>query len=396
MILRIQLQNTAFYPVIGGIETYLYYVAKGLIKSGCEPLVLCSQTDQHLPVQDIYDGVKIVRHSRKSHLYPIPLYNYFRSLQKWIEESCKDVDAIWTRHPYYCFASCKADLGLPIIYIQATAFPLLHKYARSESGLVQKTYHAIRDWADYHIEKYAMENCDRIVVLSKIRRKEIADFYHFAEDEIKVIPPGVDLERFKPRKKDVDLLKELEIPENAQVVLGVGRVRSEKNFLMLLKAFAILNSKPNVYLVIVGDGPQRLELQEKSKQLSIEEKTRFAGYRKDVERFYSIADVFVLPSKYEGFGHVYLEAMASGVPCIGLRSNYPEIIVATEEIIKECITGFSVDPYSVDALAEKIQKTISNHGLRHTLGAEARKVCEETYSWERTVNNLLQETRLNE
>ena len=80
------------------------------------------------------------------------------------------------------------------------------------------------------------------------------------------------------------------------------------------------------------------------------------GNRADVERFYSIADVFVLPSTYEGFGQVFLEAMASGVPCIGLSSDYPNIIVACDEIIRDGRTGYLADPYSIDVLAEKIEK----------------------------------------
>ena len=142
-------------------------------------------------------------------------------------------------------------------------------------------------------------------------------------------------------------------------------------------------------MVIVGDGLERPYLEGLVKQLNLINRTRFVGTRKDVERFYSIADVFVLPSKYEGFGQVFLEAMASELPCIGLRPDYPNIIVACDEIIRDGITGYLVDPYSTDDLAVKIEKIISDAALRAKLGMESRKICEEEYSWERSVGALI-------
>lgn len=387
--MKIQLQNTTFYPIIGGIESYIHYVSKTLLSLNHTPTILCSQHDPNLPVQDVYEDIKIVRHPYKIPFSSIPIYDllHFGWLQEFIRK-CEVSDAIWSRHPYYCFASCKANLEIPIIYIQATAFPLLHKYASTETKLINKIYNGIRNWEDYHIEKYAMENCSKIVVLSKMRMREIADFYDFSKDKFKVISPGVDLNKFKPRETDKKLLEELKLPEDAKIILCVGRVRAEKNISMLIDAVAEVRSD-DLYLVIAGDGPQRIEFEEKVKKMSINERVRFTGYRNDIERFYSIADVFVLPSKYEGFGHVYLEAMASGVPCIALKSDYPEIIVASEEIIVNGKTGYCADPYSLDNLAEKIEEIISNYELRSRMGHESREICEKKYSWEQHVKALI-------
>lgn len=387
--MKIQLQNTTFYPIIGGIESYFYYVSKTLLSLSHSPTVLCSQHNPNLPMKDVYEDIKIIRHPYKIPFSSIPIYDllHFGWLQKFIRK-CEVPDAIWSRHPYYCFASCKAKLNVPIIYIQATAFPLLHKYASTEKKLVNKVYNGIRNWEDYHIEKYAMEKCSKIVVLSKMRMREIADYYNFPKDKFKVIPPGVDLNKFKPREKDKKLFKELQLPEDAKVILCVGRVRAEKNISMLIDAFAGVRSD-DLYLVIAGDGPQRIEFEEKVKKLYINKKVHFTGYRHDIERFYSIADVFVLPSKYEGFGHVYLEAMASGVPCIALKSDYPEIIVASEEIIRDGQTGYCIDPYSTEDLTEKIEEIISNDELRYRMGRESRQICEKKYLWEKHVEALI-------
>lgn len=118
-------------------------------------------------------------------------------------------------------------------------------------------------------------------------------------------------------------------------------------------------------------------------------RVRFTGFRNDVQRFYSIADVFVLPSTYEGFGQVFLEAMASGVPCIGLKSNYPDIIVASDEIIINGKNGYLADPYSYDDLADKISSIILDPDLNNSMKDNARKICENSYSWDIHTENLL-------
>ena len=81
--------------------------------------------------------------------------------------------------------------------------------------------------------------------------------------------------------------------------------------------------------------------------------------------------------------------MASELPCIGLRPDYHNIIVACDEIIRDGITGYLADPYSTDDLAVKIEKIISDAALRAKLGMESRKICEEEYSWERSVGALI-------
>jgi glycosyltransferase involved in cell wall biosynthesis len=96
----------------------------------------------------------------------------------------------------------------------------------------------------------------------------------------------------------------------------------------------------------------------------------------------------VLPSIYEGFGHVYLEAMACGLPCIGIKSNYPSIKVATEEVITNGKNGFVV-PNSASELAEKIETLLLDEKLRKEMGEKAREKA-ELYTWKKHVNKLLE------
>ncbi|GAG65199.1 unnamed protein product [marine sediment metagenome] len=389
--MKVQLQNTLFYPATGGIENYLYHASKILLRMGHEPTILCSRHQPNLPAKEVYEGIKIIRHPYYHLPKPLFAFNliyYEKSLQKFVKTNSKDIDAIWSRHPYCTYASCKALQEIPTIYIQATVWPSFLRYASEKLKGVRKIFFRVQNLQDYYIEKKAMEMCDKIVVLSKIRMREISDFYKFPKNKFEIVPPGIDLERFKPRERDKKLLNTSKISENAKIILTVCRLSPEKNVSMLIKAFAKLNIE-NTYLLIVGDGPNKLYLKQLAKELSINSKVKFLGFRKDIEKFYSIADVFILPSKYEGFGHVYLEAMASGVPCVGLRSDYPNIIVASEEIIRDGQTGYCADPYSIEDLAEKIEEIISNDELRYRMGRESREICEKEYSWEKHVQALI-------
>ncbi|WP_273277816.1 glycosyltransferase family 4 protein [Methanothrix soehngenii] len=392
--MKIQLQNTSFYPATGGIENYLYYASKTLLKMGHEPTILCSQHQPNLPTKENYEGIKIIRHPYYSlPLIPFapinPIY-YVKKLQKFLGNNSEDYDTIWPRILYDAYATGKVFQNkIPIIFIQAAIATNLSEISSANSGLVSKVYAKSIHMQYNFIEKRAIEMSDKVVVLSHSRMREVCDFYNLSKEKFEVITPGVDLEFFKPSEKDKMLLRELSLPNNSKIILTVCRLSHEKNLEMLIRAFNKINIK-NAYLVFVGDGPERIYLERLVDLLNIINRIRFVGTRKDVERFYSIADVFVLPSTYEGFGQVFIEAMASGVPCIGLKSDYPNVVVACDEIIRNGRSGYLANAYSIDDLADKIEKIISNDNLRDKLGIESRKICEEEYTWKKCVGTLLE------
>ena len=392
--MKIQLQHMLFYPATGGIENYLYYASKTLLKMGHKPTILCSRHQPNLPTKEVYEGIKIIRNPYYR-LPPIPFapinpIYYAKKLQKFLENNSADYDMIWSRFSYGPYATQKAFKNeMPIIFIPAVVWPTLQKISSLNSTILLKMYTKSILPQTYFIQKKSIRVSDKVVVLSHSKMREISDFYNLNDEKFEVVPPGVDLNSFKPSEKDRTLLKELSLPDDGKIILAVCRLAHEKNLEMLIRAFNKIDSK-DAYLVLVGDGPERSYLEQLVKRLNLINKTRFVGARNDVKRFYSIADVFVLPSTYEGFGQVFLEAMASEVPCIGLRSDYPNIIVACDEIIRDGRTGYLSDPYSIYDLAEKIEKIISDDDLRDKLGMESRKVCEKEYTWEKCVESLLE------
>nr|WP_035244612.1 glycosyltransferase [Desulfonatronovibrio hydrogenovorans] len=183
-------------------------------------------------------------------------------------------------------------------------------------------------------------------------------------EKIKVYPRGVDTERFNPAKRNGFFEKNYQI--NGRVkLLYVGRVSKEKNMHILEHAFKDLCSQTtNVHLVIVGDGPYRLEMEQNLKGLPV----TFTGYLKgeSLTQAFASSDLFVFPSTTDTFGNVVLEAQASGIPAIVVNQGGP-----MENIIHQK-TGLIIPANDIQALKESIFGLVSNPERLRTMGQEAR------------------------
>ncbi|MFX0194954.1 MAG: glycosyltransferase family 4 protein [Candidatus Hodarchaeota archaeon] len=388
--MRIMLQNHTFYPMLGGIENYLYHVSKVLQRMGHQPIILCEKHDQILSDFEAYDGINIVRHP----YYSIPKRKLFSKpkivaehLNHFISKHIGNIDFVISRYPHYCFATTEVCQEIPIFYIPPSVFWKQLNKASSNLSVKVKVFNYIwRDILD-EIEKESIQRSRKTVVFSKNNADSLMHYYGLKESNFKIIAPGVKLNRFD-KERDLRLLEELNIHGKAIVLLYVGRLPPEKNVDRLLKEFRGLE-RNDVKLLIVGDGSERRRLEKKSGDLGLEEKVIFLGIREDVERFYSIADIFISPSKYEPFGQVILEAMASGLPCVAFKRMLPEYEVAADEIIEDAVTGYCVNPYERDEFRQRLLYLIDNPDIRNSMGEAGRKVCQKKFTWEDHVRKLL-------
>ena len=178
------------------------------------------------------------------------------------------------------------------------------------------------------------------------------------------LPPQEDEGRAHTRQK---VRQELGLPPECPLLLTVGRLTEQKGHSYLLQAApAILAAQPCAVLAFAGEGPLEQPLTTQAKELGVDRSVRLLGLRQDVPRLLQAADVFVLPSLWEGMSMALLEAMAAGLP----------LVVSQVEGISELVTpeedGLVVPPGDTQALAEAIIRLLEDAGLRERLGTAAR------------------------
>jgi len=219
----------------------------------------------------------------------------------------------------------------------------------------------------------------------RIFKKEIINFYKVKSEKIVVIHYGVS-ENFKPVevKEKEKILKKYGIKNS--FILAVSNLQPRKNLKRLIKAYLhLLKNKDNFQfsLVIVG---RKLwlykEIFKEVRGLDLNDKIIFTDYipEKDLIYLYNLAEVFVYPSLYEGFGFPVLEAMACG--CLVITSNLSSLPEICEK------AAILVNPYDIKAIANAINEVISNNNLRKFLKNEGLKQSQK-FSWEKTAKKTL-------
>jgi glycogen(starch) synthase len=193
-------------------------------------------------------------------------------------------------------------------------------------------------WVDKHpqshihsIERWMTNRADAVITCSHYMRGHVADIYGLDEERISVIPNGIDPADLVPVDDLVRLRAAFAKPDE-QLVLLVGRLVYEKGFQLALEALpGLIERLGNVRFLVAGSGTHEQELKAQAERLGLLEHGTFLGWIGDdvLHSLYRIADLTVVPSLYEPFGLVALEAMASGCPCIvadtgGLREVIPE------------------------------------------------------------------------
>ncbi|MCC3375550.1 glycosyltransferase family 1 protein [Cohnella sp. REN36] len=138
------------------------------------------------------------------------------------------------------------------------------------------------------------------------------------DERVKVFPNAIDPAPYAALQTKRSALKSrLDLPDDAVAIGHIGRFSPQKNHAFLLERFADFRRvRPEAYLILIGDGPLRAQIEAQAAALGLGDSVRFLGVRKDVPQLLGALDLFVLPSLYEGLGIVLIEAQAAGVPCL--------------------------------------------------------------------------------
>ncbi len=159
-------------------------------------------------------------------------------------------------------------------------------------------------------------------------------------------------------------------PVNKPFAFAAGRLSHEKGFDILIEGFAkIANKFPQWMLIIAGDGPEREKLTKQVNTCGLNDRVQFLGVRKDIHDLYQQADIFVLPSRYEGFPNALCEAMAMGTAVIATDCHS-----GPKDIVKDAVDGFLVASENSSELARSLEHLMSNEAIRKEVGNNATRI----------------------
>jgi glycosyltransferase involved in cell wall biosynthesis len=260
--------------------------------------------------------------------------------------------------------------------------------------------HGIEAWNIQHPGlKTALHYADRILAVSHYTRDRLLNEQHLDPAKISVLPNTFDATRFQITPKPQHLLKRYHLTEQQPIILTVARLDSSeqyKGYDHILQALPeIRHQVPHVHYILVGKGSDRARIEQLITNLNLQDCVTLTGFVPDEELcdHYNLCDVFVMPSKGEGFGIVYLEALACGKPTIGGNQDGAIDALCQGEL------GVLVDPDNIDEITTTIIQILQGiypHPLIYQPEVLRHKVI-EIYGFERfkeTLAELLQTTEL--
>jgi glycosyltransferase involved in cell wall biosynthesis len=220
--------------------------------------------------------------------------------------------------------------------------------------------------------------------------KYTAQFFHQFNLPVEVIMNGLDLQSFQGKKQQGDKLSNLIIGSHSVIAMVGDLTTRMKNHTAFIEMAAKINkSKPNCRFVIFGSTSNldltlyTRELKENVERLRLGSNLIFAEFASDIPAMMSSIDILVHPASTEGSGRVVMEAMAAGIPVIGVRSG------GVQELIQDGVTGFLVAPKDVNALAEKVSFLLENPRAKEKMGERAAIYARMNFSNESMMRSII-------
>ena len=373
----------------GGMSVYISELARELGHRGhCVDIYTRLQNGADRPVIEHGKNVRLIHLdiANNGNLFKLTLYPYldrfYRSLETYRRSENLSYDLI---HSHYWLSGClgaqaQADWDRPHVIT-------FHTLGESKNRVGVGTREPQLRIAN---EKELVHTCQRIVVQTRSEQDNLIRSYNAPREKIGVVPCGVNLELFRPEKKLL-ARRRLGFDSDDTILLYVGRFEPLKGLEILLEATARLKNFDRLRLVIVGgDGdynPAHQSLKQKAQDLGISERCLITGpvEQKKLPSYYNSADALVIPSRYESFGMVGLEALACGCAVVSTP------VGAMAGRLHKA-SGVRVTPFmSPQSLAEEIQSLLAGRSL--PAADEIRESALE-YSWSSVADAIIEEYRI--
>jgi D-inositol-3-phosphate glycosyltransferase len=383
----------------GGMNVYVREVTRQLGEMGVRVDVFTRSQDEHVPhvLHDLGYGNRVV-HVPAGPEVPLPrqelaayIPEFAAGIQEFSENKGIKYDLI---HSHYWMSGLagidlKKAWGVPIVHMFHTLVLMKNRVAQMPEDVE----------GGYRLdgERRVLKAADRIIAATPAELAQLQWLYQADVSKVVVVPPGVNLCRFYPIPKD-EAAEYIGVPPCGRMLLFVGRIEPLKGLDVLIEAIGIIRQQgileQNPFcLVIIGGEPdatsekmsaEMARVQALRMEYGIEDLVAFLGKRSQdtLPYYYSAAEAVVVPSQYESFGMVALEAMACGTPVVASQ------VGGLAYLVQDGVTGFTVPVDDPRALAEHLTTLLSDPMLRQRMGEQARQAAQE-YAWSRVVSRLI-------
>ncbi len=383
----------------GGMNVYVRELTRTLGTFNVHVDAFTRSQDEHVPhvLHDLGYGNRVV-HIPAGPEVPMPKKELAEYIPKFTEEILAFAEQKGIKydliHTHYWMSGVagkqlKEKWNIPMIHMYHTLGIMKNRVAQSLAEIE----------GDYRItgEKEVLDAATRIIASTQAEHQQLTSLYGADPDKLVVIPPGVDTSHFYPIRAD-EAKAVIGIPPKDRMLLFVGRIERLKGVETLIRAIAhmremgVLGKCPH-YLAIIGGEPDRPSedlntemnrLQKLCSELGIGDLVVFLGKRNQnlLPYYYSAAELLILPSHYESFGMVALEAMACGIPVVASEVGGLALLV------QDGLNGYSVPEGDPIALGNKLTELIRDNDLRKKLGQQANRYAQD-FSWEKITARII-------
>jgi len=351
----------------GGAEEHILTLLRGLNRARFELHLVCTPVVAELIAKDVPDDVEVL---------PLSFYKPRQAMTGFALSRILRQRGIQVVHSHLFYASLFAS---PVAW--ASGVPA-----------IIETPHVREQWRQgwlksrFFIDRWAGRCVSRYIAVSEANKRYLVEEKRLPAEKIQVIHNGSDLRRFQANQQAAGSLRaRLGLAAAAPVLLVAGRLEPQKGHRILLQALPAIRGKyPNVSVIFAGEGALEAELQAQTRALKAESCVRFVGFQRDVQDWFALADITVLPSFFEGLPLVAVESLAMGTPLVATDvDGTPEIVIHEK-------TGLTVPPGDADGLAQAICRLLGSRELRTQYGEAGRRMVHRHFSQERQIRETEQ------
>jgi glycosyltransferase involved in cell wall biosynthesis len=369
----------------GGVERRIVETAKLLANE--VDMTVYSGTKKGFNTTTEIEGATVVPCSSTDTIYPLDNWTFNRTISKMVTKIEADV---YEAHAVsgYGFLNALKKLKISKPFIQTVHGVLADEYIQSSKSVSPSIKMKLSNFFMRqlgNIEKDAARKATLIVTVSRYSAQKIVELYGVDAKKIRVVPNGVDLQRFKPTE-DCSEVKDIIGGDSGPVILFVGNLIPRKGLHFLIEAAKhVLTEFKDAKFVVAGDGPLRNHLIGYTKEQGVSGNFVFLGdVPEDIlPKLYNCADVFASPSIQEGLGITLLEAQATAKPVVAFN------VTAITEVVKNKETGLLVKPDSHE-LASALLSLLSDKQLREKMGYSGREFVSKNFSWNSCAQKMSQ------